>query len=216
LGLHDTNTHDIKIAGDKFSDNSELVDTLNHEVGHEAFDNLGKTNPEVYNHWVDMHNNDLNRTDGLGFVSDYARSNPHEDFAESFKEYKEFPEHLKNVSPEKYDFMKNEVFHGQDVYTNASDVTHSKGEVSFTGNYSPEEVRNYKEKLDSAYSSMIDAKNYVDSCEKQLSTNDTPHGHQNGMYEASRLRLKDATEAYNNKVDAYNDAHEKYVNAKPE
>jgi len=52
------------------------------------------------------------------FVSDYAASNPHEDFAETTVAYRYDPEKLKRLSPEKYKILKDKVFGGVE-YTNA-------------------------------------------------------------------------------------------------
>lgn len=55
-------------------------------------------------------------TDGLkswnGFVSDYARSDDREDFAESVEFYWLAPDELRRVSPAKYRFMRDVVFEG--------------------------------------------------------------------------------------------------------
>lgn len=40
------------------------------------------------------------------FITDYAKTNPREDFAESFEEYHLNPERLKEVAPDKYEFIR--------------------------------------------------------------------------------------------------------------
>jgi hypothetical protein len=45
-------------------------------------------------------------------VSEYGCTNPHEDFAESVVAYRYNPAHLRRVSPEKYEFLKNTLFDG--------------------------------------------------------------------------------------------------------
>jgi hypothetical protein len=56
-------------------------------------------------------------TDGLkswnGFVSDYARTNDREDFAESVEFYWMAPDELLRVSPAKFAFMRDKVFEGE-------------------------------------------------------------------------------------------------------
>lgn len=56
-------------------------------------------------------------TDGLrswnGFVSDYARTDDREDFAESVEFYWLAPDELRRVSPAKYRFMRDVVFGGE-------------------------------------------------------------------------------------------------------
>ena len=51
------------------------------------------------------------------FVSDYAASNPHEDFAETVVAFRYDPAKLKAVSPEKYKFIKDRVFGGVEYTT---------------------------------------------------------------------------------------------------
>ncbi len=55
-------------------------------------------------------------TDGLrsynGFVSDYARTDDREDFAESVEFYWLAPDELRRVNPRKYAFMRDRVFEG--------------------------------------------------------------------------------------------------------
>lgn len=47
-----------------------------------------------------------------GQVSEYARWSDGEDFAESFVAYLRMPQHLKAVSPERYEYMRQHVFGG--------------------------------------------------------------------------------------------------------
>lgn len=51
------------------------------------------------------------------FSSKYGMTNPHEDFAESVSAYRYNPESLKGISPDKYQYIKEIVFHGLE-YTN--------------------------------------------------------------------------------------------------
>ncbi len=48
------------------------------------------------------------------FVSDYSSTAPAEDFAEAAAHYVYYPNKLKAVDPEKYDFIKNKVFGGKE------------------------------------------------------------------------------------------------------
>lgn len=52
--------------------------------------------------------------DGTGFVSPYARTNIYEDFAETYMNYVRDPQRLLFCSPEKYEFMRNEIFSGNE------------------------------------------------------------------------------------------------------
>ena len=54
------------------------------------------------------------------FVSAYARTNPFEDFAETFREYRYHGSSLKAYAPEKYAFMKNYVFDGLEYLSDAT------------------------------------------------------------------------------------------------
>ncbi len=96
----------------------QILDTLIHEIGHNTHFNLRLENGEPARRWTALHKESLglfSRT-GLGFVSDYARSNEFEDFAESYLTYVRYPDVLRQVSPEKYEFMRLEVF-GEKEYT---------------------------------------------------------------------------------------------------
>lgn len=46
------------------------------------------------------------------FISTYGMETPGEDFAESFVAYRYTPERLKNTCPQKYEYLKNNVFNG--------------------------------------------------------------------------------------------------------
>ena len=46
------------------------------------------------------------------FISQYAMTNPAEDFAESFLAYRMAPKKLQRVSPKRYDYIKKNVFKG--------------------------------------------------------------------------------------------------------
>jgi hypothetical protein len=67
-------------------------------------------------------------TDGLkswnGFVSDYARTNDREDFAESVEFYWVNPDGLRQVNPAKFAFMRDVVFEGQASPDAARDLGH--------------------------------------------------------------------------------------------
>jgi hypothetical protein len=52
-----------------------------------------------------------------GYVSQYSRTNPAEDFAESVSSYRVKPQVLKELSPKKYQFIKDTVFLGQEFIT---------------------------------------------------------------------------------------------------
>ena len=66
--------------------------------------------------WNDLHAESMVQynEEGTGFVSDYARTNQSEDFAESYAAYIRDPEGLAFQSQEKYDFMRDYVFGGRE------------------------------------------------------------------------------------------------------
>jgi len=72
--------------------------------------------PDLAVRWEQLHAASIGRAwiDGLGFVSEYAKTNQFEDFAESYMTYIRDPETLLFASPEKYQFMRDEVFFGRE------------------------------------------------------------------------------------------------------
>jgi hypothetical protein len=74
--------------------------------------NFHRNNSELYKEWGDL--NTQSRKTGQGFVSDYARTNKEEDFAESYMAYIRYPQILKAANPVKYKFMRQHVFGGQE------------------------------------------------------------------------------------------------------
>lgn len=93
-----------------------LLDTLVHEVGHNAHYNLWRKDWDLKTRWTDLHlrSRESFVREGSGFVSEYALSNDFEDFAESYKVYVRNPELLRAVNPEKYEFMREIVFEGRE------------------------------------------------------------------------------------------------------
>jgi hypothetical protein len=85
-----------------------ILATLIHEVGHNVHHNMRIDNLELANHWEELYKQDL------GFVTDYARTDEFEDFAESYRAYVREPQNLLLYSPVKYEFMRVEVFAGQE------------------------------------------------------------------------------------------------------
>lgn len=59
-----------------------------------------------------------------GFVSDYARTNDREDFAESLEFYWINPDELQRVNQAKFRYMRDEVFNGEMSPPTARDLTH--------------------------------------------------------------------------------------------
>lgn len=66
------------------------------------------------------------------FVTNYAATKPLEDFAESCAYYVHDPNELLKKAPEKYDFMKNKVFHGKEFKkTDSSSLNNTELEKIF-------------------------------------------------------------------------------------
>jgi hypothetical protein len=86
----------------------DILDTLIHEIGHNVHFNMRIENLELANHWGELYKQDL------GFVTNYARTNEYEDFAETYWIYVRQPQILLLYSPIKYEFMRVEVFDGQE------------------------------------------------------------------------------------------------------
>ena len=125
LGTYEVGSHDIDIADEaKFPNEDEMLDTIVHEIGHNAQAHLETMQPEFANTWTNIHNNSwvAFSENGMGFVSDYARTNRFEDFAESYCSYIRDPDLLKFVSPEKYNFMKENVF-SNEIYFQDLDLS---------------------------------------------------------------------------------------------
>ena len=87
------------------------IEVLCHEIGHNAYINM---DVEDMQKWAEIHTNSqiLYDQTGFGFVSSYAHTNLSEDFAETYSAYITNPDFLQFVSPEKYEFMQEQVFGG--------------------------------------------------------------------------------------------------------
>lgn len=94
-----------------------VYETVVHEFGHAIHYSIaGRLLYEIYTPgWTNLSwTNAI--VDGLkswnGFVSDYARENDHEDFADTVEFYWLAPDELKRVSPAKFRYMRDVVFEG--------------------------------------------------------------------------------------------------------
>ncbi|MEG4575284.1 hypothetical protein QUA56_21740 [Microcoleus sp. N3A4] len=115
-GTFERDTHQICIWGEHFAGPQELIATLTHEVGHNVHENIIANNPELAQKWSDLHQESLAnyQQDGLGFVTEYSRTNQYEDFADTYLTYIGDPEKLQFYNPDKYEFMKDYVFAGEE------------------------------------------------------------------------------------------------------
>lgn len=118
LGFYECGSHAICIADEaRFSEGSEgVIDTVTHEVGHNAYAEIIETNSGLEAKWqaLNAESRQQLQMDGTGFVSDYAMTNKYEDFAESYRTYIRDPEKLQILAPEKYEFMQDYIFAGRE------------------------------------------------------------------------------------------------------
>lgn len=122
LGTFDTLTNSIEIASEgRFDSYGDMLDTLTHEIGHNEHARLEYISPQAFSKWDALYDDSMKNADGFGFVSEYARTDRYEDFAESYKTYIRDPELLKFMSPEKYTFMKYNVFDGREYQVSTLD-----------------------------------------------------------------------------------------------
>ncbi len=115
-GTFTRDSHEICIWGEDIAGSEELKATLTHEIGHNVHENLMNNNPELANKWQNLHQESLGlyQQNGSGFVTEYAKTNVYEDFADSYMAYIGDPEKLQFYNPEKYEFMRDNVFSGQE------------------------------------------------------------------------------------------------------
>jgi hypothetical protein len=94
----------------------DLLQTLVHEIGHNAHFNLRLVDQERAKRWTELYQQSQATfaATGLGFVSEYARLNEFEDFAESYAAYVRQPGLLKHYNPDKYEYMRQNIFGGRE------------------------------------------------------------------------------------------------------
>lgn len=109
-------SHEICLWGEDIVGAEELKATLNHEIGHNVHENLMSDNPELAQKWEALHQQsfDSYEKNGSGFVTEYAKTSVYEDFGDTYMTYIGDPEKLQFYSPEKYEFMRDNVFSGQE------------------------------------------------------------------------------------------------------
>jgi hypothetical protein len=95
----------------------DRVEPLTYQVAYNAYENINANRPDLADQWSELHDQSLIQysRDGSGFVSSHASTDAGADFAESYTSYLHDPEKLKFYSPEKYDFMKYEVFSARET-----------------------------------------------------------------------------------------------------
>jgi len=105
-------SHAIHIADEtRFPGGAEgVLDTVTHDVGHNAYAVIIESNSELVAKWEELNH----ESGSTGLASDYAKINEYEDFAESYMTYICDSEKLQILSPEKYEFMRDYVFSGRE------------------------------------------------------------------------------------------------------
>ena len=93
-----------------------VLDTVTHEIGHNVYFNLWREDFDFDRRWDAIHRQakEIHGATGAGFVSNYAQTDRYEDFAESYLAYIRYPAILQAVSPEKYEYLRREVFAGRE------------------------------------------------------------------------------------------------------
>lgn len=108
MAFYEIYEHEIRIGpSERFDGSGEMLETITHEVGHHVHTELFSANPELAEKWGELH-------DECDCVSAYAETSVYEDFAETYAHYICDPEYLEVVSPEKYAFMRDDVFAGRE------------------------------------------------------------------------------------------------------
>ena len=90
-----------------------------HELSHNVGGELGLDDSEEWlkiSGWVQF-GDEWEPQFPTTFTSRYAATNPHEDFAESMAAYRYNPDLLIDISPEKYEFLRKNVFFGIEYFT---------------------------------------------------------------------------------------------------
>lgn len=100
-------------------------------------------------------------------ISEYGETNPAEDFAESMAAYRYNPLTLKKISPLKYEFIKKNVFGGQE-FTSEKDCQNSQSEIhqyiQLAQAWNPKELKENFSKQDEEESFVnFQRKEYIDS-----------------------------------------------------
>jgi hypothetical protein len=101
----------------------------------------------AFSGWIQEHS-EARTKHSVKFVSNYAKTNSAEDFAEAVSTYLLQPHKLKKLDPNKYNFVKTYVFGGQEFIKGQCGEPSLKEQLSgeFADNYvlhDPAEVRSY-------------------------------------------------------------------------
>ena len=118
-GAFDCQSREISIwdSSEHLQGMEDRVEPLTYQVAYNAYENINANRPDLADQWSELHDQSLIQysRDGSGLVSSRASTDAGVDFAESYNSYLHDPEKLKFYSPEKYDFMKYEVFSARET-----------------------------------------------------------------------------------------------------
>jgi hypothetical protein len=112
-------------------DDAQKIEIFIHEIGHRVSYQLNQADRSK--EWAEASGWNFqgffssSNSNTSGWVSEYAKENTAEDFAETFSAYRLDPNYLKKVSPERYEYMKKHVFNGVEFI---KDVCKGRLEVS--------------------------------------------------------------------------------------
>lgn len=111
--------------------------TIIHEFAHAIADSI-LNDIDKSDEWLSLSGWEKKVVDGrvqyevlpvVSFITAYASWSPIEDFAETFEAYRYLPHDLKTQFPEKYEFMKNHLFHGKEFLENECDSKLTQKEI---------------------------------------------------------------------------------------
>ncbi|MGF1567287.1 MAG: hypothetical protein ACFCVD_04330 [Nodosilinea sp.] len=130
VGTFDCKSREIIIGEsiERLPDMEDRIEPLTLQIAYNSYENVRVNRPDLLEQWSELHDQSLERNnqDGLGFVSSRANKDVCEDFAETYTTYLHDPERLKFYSPEKYEFMRQEVFSAREYPAPVlSNITHS-------------------------------------------------------------------------------------------
>ncbi|MEH1773418.1 hypothetical protein [Nostoc sp.] len=130
VGTFDCQNREINVGEsfEQLQNMEDKIEPLTHQVAYNTYENIKTNRPDVAEQWSELHDQSLkqNSQDGSGFVSSRASADACEDFAETYTTYLHDPEKLKFYSPEKYEFMRQEVFSAREYPPPViSNITHA-------------------------------------------------------------------------------------------
>ena len=130
-GTFDSQSREINVwtPSEQLQGMEDTVEPLTHQVGYNAYENIKTYRADIAEQWSELHKRSSTQytQDGSGFISERSRTDECEDFAETYTTYLHDPEKLKFSSPEKYEFMKQEVWSGREYpQPTLSNVTYSR------------------------------------------------------------------------------------------